>query len=78
MPVSQAFIFYFKWYSLLHFAVCQLLCWSFLFNGSSKPQSSIDTHTTQRGLHSKRLCNSGKDSAVKFKAFAQLGDWLDT
>ena len=21
----------FKWYSLLHFAVCQLLCWAFLF-----------------------------------------------
>ena len=31
VAVSQAFIFYFKWYSLLHFAVCQLLCWAFLF-----------------------------------------------
>ena len=31
MAVSQAFIFYFKWYSILHFAVCQLLCWAFLF-----------------------------------------------
>ena len=31
MAVSQAFIYYFKWYSLLHFAVCQLLCWAFLF-----------------------------------------------
>ena len=30
MAVSQAFIFHFKWYSLLHFAVCQLLCWTFL------------------------------------------------
>ena len=30
MSVSQAFIFHFKWYSLLHFAVCQLLCWAFL------------------------------------------------
>ena len=28
--VSQAFIVHFKWYSLLHFAVCQLLCWAFL------------------------------------------------
>ena len=31
MAVSQAFIFHFKWYSLLHFAVCQLPCWAFLF-----------------------------------------------
>ena len=30
MAVSQAFIFHFKWYNLLHFAVCQLLCWAFL------------------------------------------------
>ena len=27
MAVSQAFMFHVKWYSLLHFAVCQLLCW---------------------------------------------------
>ena len=26
MAVSQAFIFHFKCYSILHFAVCQLLC----------------------------------------------------
>ena len=32
MAVSQAFIFHFKWYSLLPFAVCQLLCWAFLSN----------------------------------------------
>ena len=31
MAVSQAFIFHFKFYSILHFAVCQLLCWAFLF-----------------------------------------------
>ena len=35
MTVSQAFIFHFKCYSILHFAVCQLvcqlLCWAFLF-----------------------------------------------
>ena len=30
MAVSQAFIFHFKCYSILHFAVCQLLCWAFL------------------------------------------------
>ena len=30
MAVSQALIFHFKWYSLLHFAICQLLCWPFL------------------------------------------------
>ena len=30
MAVSQAFIFHIKWYSLLHSAVCQLLCWTFL------------------------------------------------
>ena len=30
MTVSQAFIFHFKCYSILHFAVCQLLCWAFL------------------------------------------------
>ena len=30
MAVSQVFIFHFKWYSLLQFAVCQLLCWAFL------------------------------------------------
>ena len=32
MAVSQALIFHFKWYSLLHFAVWQLLCWAFLLN----------------------------------------------
>ena len=26
-----AFIFHFKCYSILHFAVCQLLCWALLF-----------------------------------------------
>ena len=31
MAVSQAFIFHFKWYNILHFAVYQLLCWAFLF-----------------------------------------------
>ena len=31
MAVSQAFIFHFKCYSLLHFAVCQLIGWAFLF-----------------------------------------------
>ena len=31
MAAYQAYIFHFKWYSLLHFAVCQLLCWAFLF-----------------------------------------------
>ena len=30
IAVSQAFIFHFKWYSILHFAVSQLLCWAFL------------------------------------------------
>ena len=30
MAVSQAFIFHFKWFSLLYFAVCQFLCWAFL------------------------------------------------
>ena len=30
MAVSQAFMFHFKCYSILHFAVCQLLCWAFL------------------------------------------------
>ena len=30
MGAVQAFIFYFKCYSILHFAVCQLLCWPFL------------------------------------------------
>ena len=31
--ISNVYIkFYFKWYSLLHFTVCQLLCWAFLFN----------------------------------------------
>ena len=32
MAVSQVFIFHFKCYSVLHFAVCQLLCWAFLFS----------------------------------------------
>ena len=31
MAVSQVFIFHFNCYSLLHFAVYQLLCWAFLF-----------------------------------------------
>ena len=30
MAVSQAFIFHLKCYSMLHFAVCQLLGWAFL------------------------------------------------
>ena len=32
MAVSQALIFHFKCYSILHFAVCQLLCWAFLLS----------------------------------------------
>ena len=31
VAVSQAFIFHFKCYSILHFAVCQLLRWAFLY-----------------------------------------------
>ena len=31
MTVSQAFIFQFKCYHILHFAICQLLCWAYLF-----------------------------------------------
>ena len=31
MAVSQAFIFHFKCYCRLHFAVCQLLCCAFLY-----------------------------------------------
>ena len=31
MTVSEAFIFHFKCYSILYFALCQLLCWAFLF-----------------------------------------------
>ena len=31
MTVSQAFIFHFKCYSILHFAVCQLLRWPFVY-----------------------------------------------
>ena len=30
IAVSQAFIFHFMCYSILHFVVCQLLCWAFL------------------------------------------------
>ena len=30
MAVSRALIFHFKCYSILHFAICQLLCWAFL------------------------------------------------
>ena len=34
--ISSVYIFFhFKWYSLLHFAVRQLLCWAFLFVQSS-------------------------------------------
>ena len=36
MTVCQAFIIYFKWDSLLHCAVCQHLCWAFLFSVLSK------------------------------------------
>ena len=36
IAVSQAFIFHFKWDSLLHFTVCQLLCCDFLFSFSLK------------------------------------------
>ena len=31
MAISQAFIFHCQCYSILHFAVCQLLGWDFLF-----------------------------------------------
>ena len=32
MAVSQAFMFHFKCYSILHFADCQFLCWAFLLH----------------------------------------------
>ena len=35
------FIFHFKCYSILHFAVCQLLCWAFLFTGKCKVTTSL-------------------------------------
>ena len=36
MAVSQAFIFHFKCYSILRFAVCQLLRWAFLLKRSTE------------------------------------------
>ena len=43
MAVSQAFIIHFKWYSLLHFVICKLLGWAFLFSSvfSREEQVSI-------------------------------------
>ena len=41
MAVSQAFIFNFKCYSILHFAVCHLLCWAFML--SKLPEKVIKT-----------------------------------
>ena len=32
MAVTQAIVFHFKCYSILHFAVCQLLCWLSCYN----------------------------------------------
>ena len=48
MAVSQAFIFHFKWYSLLHFAVCQLLCWAFLLNRVLNLKSDCSFHQQRR------------------------------
>ena len=53
MAVSQAFIFNFKCYSILHFTVWQLLCWAFLFmclhgdktTSGLKPLKSIQVTT---------------------------------
>ena len=41
MAVSQEFIFYFKCYSILHFAVGQLLCWAFLLSLSLVKHSAF-------------------------------------
>ena len=41
MAVSQAFMFHVNWYSLLHFAVCQLLCWAFLLCLSLYTECSV-------------------------------------
>ena len=43
MAVSQAFIFHFKCYSILHFAVCQLLCSAFFL-----PFRDVEIH---RSMH---------------------------
>ena len=40
MAVSQAFMFHFKYYSILHFAVCELLGWDFLYYYRSIVQES--------------------------------------
>ena len=46
MAVSQPFKFNFKCYSILLFAVCQLLDWAFLLYGRSPlSESRISTHT---------------------------------
>ena len=41
MAVSQAFIFHFKCYSILHFAVCQFLCWAFLLKSDLETESGV-------------------------------------
>ena len=40
--ISVAFIFHFKCYSILHFAVCQLLCSAFLLLGEFGDFASVD------------------------------------
>ena len=42
LAVSQSVIFNFKCYSTLHFAVCQLLRWPFLFNNKSNGSEGIN------------------------------------
>ena len=51
---------YFKCYSLLHFAVCQLLCWAFLF---ISPSSSLTLWTPEAGIPTLRKLPYGATSA---------------
>ena len=53
MAVSQTFIFHFKWYSLLHFALCQILCWAFLL--SVLVCVCVSRHATPRHVTSRHV-----------------------
>ena len=48
MAVSQAFIFHCKCYSILHFAVQQLLGWAFLIDDEPRYDSYVGTEDSHR------------------------------
>ena len=70
VAVSQAFLFHFKWYSLLHFAACQLLCVAFLIyiaklvtcllpGGGHDPFWGLHDYQDEHQVHDRRYVAEG-------------------